>query len=269
MFRGLRRVSGGIVLPAAVSVAYGSSVCALGQVNDSDATKNRRFMVDCGSGYTRVERFDLAEDGLICCKRNNRSADGKVDGGHMPPLHRVLVQSVEQQTEWLELLDSVTDTEASILIGATGGVRDALATGAIQQQQVTDFRELVQSRYGGRASFVVCSGTEEARAELEGTRYCVLASPFAAELGLTGQPAAHSVGLLSSGGMSSQLVTQTHCVSLDSKVRTCAYGLRFPPMPPFLLTLQLSLSCCFARPHPQLTTTDRSSWATAGRWSTG
>ena len=107
-------------------------------------------VVDCGSGYSRVERYSAHKPGggtagLVHLDSTKR----------LPAIHPVIAAGRAAQGEWIELLraelgiSNQGDGER-IAIGCTAGVRDAMQSGEISDDQWDEFRALVaSSQLGG------------------------------------------------------------------------------------------------------------------------
>ena len=179
-------------------------------------------MVDAGSGWTRVERFSRTADGLVHLDATKRLA----------PLADVLVAGGDEPERWLSALLALLEDDASasqqqqqqqqqqqeqervVYIGATAGIRSAITEGTITEERLAQFEALVRRALGERASFAIVSGEDEAALELRAVEYCVrgAAGGGSALLGSGGAGGGGGgggggrVGLMSSGGMSSQVV---------------------------------------------------------------
>jgi len=171
-------------------------------------------VVDCGSGSTRAISFSH-QSGLQGKAEQLSSQKSSWRG---EPLARAL--SSEQQTgSLLRLLEEQLPV-GLVLVGATGGVRDAVRRGELLQPQLEDFASRLQDRLGGRASFNVFSGEAEARAEWESTVHT-----FKMKAATSQEWPTELAGMLSGGGMSCQLavgvdggVDNPNCFSLDNFV---------------------------------------------------
>ena len=158
------------------------------------------IVVDCGSGYSRAARYDLSsETDLI---RSSKA------GSSIGALHAVLgcpIRSAEWITRLVKLVEEVDPEACRVWIGATGGVRDLIASGDITAAEVGRFREqlLTSDELPFEATLIVLEGDDEARYEFLSAEYC------ADKCGLSdrdgGAEADRHLGLLSSGGMSSQI----------------------------------------------------------------
>lgn len=140
-------------------------------------------VVDCGSSSTRAITF--RED-----HRSILSSDES--SWHAYPLALAL-QNEKQMQELVDFLAERVPGQGPVLVGATAGVRQALDDGTVAPEQLDIFATSLQAKLGHRASFQVLSGVQEALAEWE------------AVLQRNWLPRGCS-GMLSSGGMSCQLV---------------------------------------------------------------
>jgi len=112
------------------------------------------------------------------------------------------LQDAESKIALVSLLEEQLP-EGIVLLGATAGVRHALADGTVSQHQVDRFSALLRDRLGNRAQFCVLSGQQEGRAEWEAVVHELRCRP-----GRVDAPPQNCVGMLSGGGMSCQLVLQ-------------------------------------------------------------
>lgn len=202
------------------SVATAVSAAAVGlaakaTAAQSSCSQQARVIVDAGSGWSRVEGLAIGDGGCVSTVSKRRL--------EAQPLAEVLAQRQARRTTrdggaarssrelaatpaaWVAALKtSIEDmglANAPILIGATAGVRDALANGSLSVEEVEAFRGLLK-RELVRASFEILSGEEEAILEARSCRFCAKRT-FLARGDHGG------LGMLSSGGMSSQVVVPT------------------------------------------------------------
>jgi len=103
----------------------------------------------------------------------------------------------------------MTDPKQKVYIGATAGLRDALSSGATAQSSVDVFEAALAESSAIDATFHLLTGEEEAKFEHFSAAYCARICGFADG----------PVGLLSSGGMSSQLVHGDRVVSIPTKIK--------------------------------------------------
>jgi len=174
-------------------------------------------VVDCGSGSTRAISFSHQSD--LQGKAEKLSSQKSSWRGE--PLARALHS--EQQTGSLLTLLEERLPEGLVLVGATGGVRDAVRRGELLQPQLEDFASRLQDRLGGRASFNVLTGEAEARAEWESTVHTFKMK--AARAATSQEWPMELAGMLSGGGMSCQLAVggeggtdNSDCFSFDNFV---------------------------------------------------
>lgn len=164
-------------------------------------------IVDCGSGYSRVANF----------QQQNASIQAVTTKSNIAALHTV-IHCRKKSLEWLhQLVDIVKhvhdhnhDNRTHVLIGATGGVRDLVSSGEITTKELDVFRELLltavvkeQRLVPFDATLRVLSGEEEAKYEFLAVEYCAHQCGYADE--------STTLGLLSSGGMSSQMYVKGGC----------------------------------------------------------
>jgi hypothetical protein len=173
------------------------------------SSTGEHYLIDCGSGWSRVQKFTIHADGKVHVDDAN--------AGRLPAVDRAIAAGAQGQQAWLEALAAEVDSSTPILIGATAGVRDALAQGKLDSAALAAFSGRVRETFGARAQFRVVSGEEEASSELAAVRYCISAMPgvTAGSGGGSGVPGfgglnagvdESTVALISSGGMSSQMV---------------------------------------------------------------
>ena len=130
-----------------------------------DVDPDYRYVVDCGSGGTRIEKFGVDMHGIF---REVKEAPQAL------PLHKVLTEGEAQQKRWLAALaQAVADDTTPIFIGATAGVRDSVASGTVGEAELKRFAQLVLDQFGTRARFALVDGVLEAASELAAVRYCV------------------------------------------------------------------------------------------------
>jgi len=170
-------------------------------------------IVDCGSGYSRVSNFSRSSHtNLIHATTTN---------SHIRALHGIM-HCPQKSVEWLKELTKIVnevDAEATqVLLGATGGVRDLIASGEITATEVETFQELLTStatELPFEAHLLILEGEEEANYEFLSAQYCANHCAFIDPEG----KASRSLGLLSSGGMSSQIFVKgiSHCLPTQIK----------------------------------------------------
>eukprot|EP00927_Polykrikos_kofoidii_P061535 TRINITY_DN56372_c0_g1_i1.p1 TRINITY_DN56372_c0_g1~~TRINITY_DN56372_c0_g1_i1.p1 ORF type:complete len:352 (-),score=83.06 TRINITY_DN56372_c0_g1_i1:271-1326(-) len=168
------------------------------------------IIVDCGSGATRVEKYSMRSDGLIQLDFSER-----ID----VPVAEVLAEGEESKLAFLAEVakfarPATASREVPVLLGGTAGVREKMDVGTVTLADVANFQSLVKAQLG-TAEFRIIPGEAEAGYELAAARYCVGAMPNGARV------SASNVGLLSCGGMSSQMVhgDPPKCRSWNTKVK--------------------------------------------------
>ena len=188
-------------------------------------------IADCGSGWTRVEHFSIDALGVL-------SVESSKLGGGVPPLDEVL--STTKSAGMHAFIRTMRDeleggrrvpSSAPLVVGCTAGVRSALAAGRITPQRMAEFSDLVRALAQPRGSDPACcssaaveviDGEREAALERHAAVYCARRGcPAVAE---RGSAIIQRIGLLSSGGMSSQLVlprvsSSPLILSLDTKLK--------------------------------------------------
>lgn len=94
-----------------------------------------------------------------------------------------------------------------VVVGATGGLRKALAQGIVSETQVQTFAEVLSSTFKGHARLARLTGEEEAELELKAVRYIADHSlgTFRPNFGGGYQRISTKLGVLSCGGASSQV----------------------------------------------------------------
>lgn len=123
----------------------------------------------------------------------------------LPWRGQALAKVIRDETCVAALLQEVALTvpEGPVMFGATAGLRTAIEAGEVTQAQVDGFCQCVRTVLGNRGHFSLLSGEEEARAEWSSVS-------FELEHRFSGLPElARCAGMLSGGGMSSQLALAT------------------------------------------------------------
>ena len=166
------------------------------------------YVIDCGSGSSRLSKYSYHNDGYI-------HEDLYIPSGIIPTLAIALSKDkqelfIEDLKNALEKLDSNTNrpdyfSSMNLTIGATGGLRKALDEGIVTYSQVERFKEILHRQFEN-AKFVQYSGAEEAELELAAVRYIAKhALPGAIPVFTGGRSGSGSIGVLSCGGSSSQV----------------------------------------------------------------
>jgi hypothetical protein len=181
------------------------------------STLSSMVIVDCGSGYSRAARFHRSPvTNLVQATSQPPSSIGA--------LHSVL-HCPRASLAWLrELVALVREVDAAatdVLLGATGGVRDRVSAGEIAAEEVARFRRLLATTAGlpFTARLLVLGGEEEAGYELLSAEYCATLCDFV-PTGDQGGSQRLTLGLLSSGGMSSQISAEGISISIPTEVKT-------------------------------------------------
>jgi len=172
-------------------------------VGSETANATVAHVVDCGSGCTRIVRFTegATAAGLQREKLTSRGArlsDALPEAEKAEALVNFLAEQIPS---------------GPLLVGATAGVRGALASGAVSEVQLGAFAELLRGRLGERARIAVLTGEEEAHAEWEATLHALCGDSGSNVLGGTAPLVAlapgECAGMISGGGMSCQLARRT------------------------------------------------------------
>ena len=166
-------------------------------------------VVDCGSGYSRFANFALLPSGVLQTKRSIT---------HISGLDKVLGENTEVQQKWIQQLKEIVNglkpyiKKPSVMVGATAGVRESLNAGKINMQDIIEFSNLLDSLdLPFQTTVRVLSGVDEAKYEYASAIYCMKQCGYAAS--------GMKIGLLSSGGMSSQVCLDDLTVSIDTEVK--------------------------------------------------
>lgn len=172
------------------------------------------YYVDCGSGSSRTSCFGVRTNGQVHRIGKFKVLPSPGDAEFPSSLCSLLaLRSEEHQLRWIAALKAglAEHPLAPVTIGATAGVRHKMEQGQVSMADAERFFELVRSRLGGReVSCTVLTGEEESRFEFLAVKYCIglkmpERSAKAAEL-----------GMISCGGMSSQLYFKGNAVSLPT-----------------------------------------------------
>eukprot|EP00937_MAST-01D_sp_MAST-1D-sp2_P001283 g1283.t1 len=161
-------------------------------------------IVDCGSGSSRVSIYSLhADDGFV-------HEDRYIPSNLLPTLAPALAAGGADA--WVESLAALLAAEKAVMpvvVGSTGGLRKAMDDGTVTEDHVMALERALVSRFDGRARLEQLSGSAEAALELRAVRYVAShALPLMRpQLGGPAVPIGNDeVGVLSCGGMSSQIV---------------------------------------------------------------
>ena len=125
----------GVAAAAYASGGLGGGAAAI----DTD----QRYMIDCGSGWTRIEKYGVRSDGNVYLEHGDKL--------EAAPLADALAKGEAAQIAWLSALAAAIgsdDTSTPIFIGATAGVRDAIATKAVTEESLAAFQKLVSAKLG-------------------------------------------------------------------------------------------------------------------------
>ena len=173
-------------------------------------------LVDAGSGYSRCSLYSGAVPLAV------PDSASKLPGNALARVIRDN-QDLEFLEGLMEVIKEMNLDSASggvdVFIGATAGVRSALDDGTVRPCEIDRFTETVKKffRHPFHGRFEVISGEQEALMEMVSVEHAVNA------LGLV--EAGSPLGLISSGGMSSQVVF-TQQTTGDLKALSIATSLK-------------------------------------------
>ena len=175
-------------------------------------------IVDCGSCYSRVSNFYRSSETNLIHATTSKT------GSRISALHTIM-HCPNKSTKWLQQLIEIVkevDSEATqVLLGATGGVRDLISSGEITAKEVERFQELLATttELPFKAQLIILSGDDEAKYEFLSAEYCANQCGFvdAEEQGTT--TTTSNLGLLSCGGMSSQIFVKGVSLCLQTEVK--------------------------------------------------
>ena len=128
-------------------------------------------IVDCGSGSSRFSLYSIHEDDALLHE------DRYVPSGVIPTLVPTLIAGTEAMQQWCTQLKGIVEehgnnSDVPVIVGATGGVRNALDEGDVCEEDLDAFQRLLDATFGGgrRATFRLLAGEEEAACELAAVR---------------------------------------------------------------------------------------------------
>lgn len=176
------------------------------------------LIVDCGSGFTRAKLFHSAAGGDEVQVATAAGRGG--DKWRQRRLVDVLIEGGDSLREWVCGIEDLREFSgaASVILGATGGLREAELEGRVTPAHMEAFRALL-SENAPDATFRCLSGEEEAQAELRATQHVAgLAVPA---------DAPRPLGMLSGGGMTAQVAH---------------YATNGPSQPPSFLSVVVGLN---------------------------
>lgn len=193
-----------------VEVTSGTTGLDLLNLSPGFATTLPVTVVDCGSGSTRAISF--TDDGVLPLSWEKSSWRGDA-----------LVSALKHElhTKALICLIAKNIPTGPVLLGATAGIRQALADGELTSAQLQGFQRRCQDRMGARARFAVLSGLDESKAEWTALLYKLKSHSFKAN---------ECMGMLSGGGMSCQLAIRNTGTSdaFDASFFTVQNGVLAP-----------------------------------------
>jgi len=160
------------------------------------------LLLDCGSSSSR----------LYSC------APGCLPGGtalhQLPPLHQVIATGQTKQfiRQLQDAVNQTAPTANPFFVGATGGMRDALHTGAVTHSALDDFVGTLLDTFP-QASYQTLDGTVEASLEYQAVRFAAEAT------GLVPPDKDSQLTIVSMGGASIQLSTSKRYLSLRAGMK--------------------------------------------------
>ena len=205
-----------VVSGAALTFATGTALASQQHIH-ADAGGRAAFVADCGSGYTRLYRFRMRgsvpaiDEKLRLGKLATALADESGRSSYVKELAALVAKSeasTVQQPSWWPLGGGGDASPAlPIILGATGGVREAIDTGKVTAKDVAAFRAALLEEFGPdrRVAFRLLPGEEEAALELSAARFVAGAVIPRLNPGLADPESAAQVGVFSAGGMSAQV----------------------------------------------------------------
>jgi hypothetical protein len=153
------------------------------------------LVVDCGSGATRAKVFFRDKQNRIRQQHPHEYAKLS-QPWRQPPIVQVLeTGNMELWASSIQTLIEATGSRAAI-VGATGGLRAAEASGAVTPAKLAELRRCL-ARVAPTAEFRALSGEDEARAELAAVQHVADRS--------VPSSAVRPLGMISGGGMTSQV----------------------------------------------------------------
>ena len=145
------------------------------------------FCVDCGSRHTKIHQLLVFSDGSVVQLAEQMLRPVAGDRRNLPLGPQLLNATYADEflpalKRELEDLGLKQGDGATILLGATGGVRKAVSSGAVSGERLHEFETaLAASMEGGAIQFRLLTGDEEARYELSATQHVF--TPFFASHG--------------------------------------------------------------------------------------
>ena len=133
-----------------------------GSISASQEEPFEAFVLDCGSGKTRVFHFASSAQGIVTMKKERQD------------IQTPLAQSLKDdngQAMASSIASIITDTfggdlTVPIFFGATGGVREALDSGTITDDNIKAFEAILAEKGFKDVHFHLLSGADEADLEM-------------------------------------------------------------------------------------------------------
>lgn len=150
------------------------------------------LVVDCGSGHTGAKTYSMNPSGMVIEK--------DYSSVKMPTIVEAMQEGPSSVANWVKQLATATQDSACerILVAATAGLRAAIQDGELSSSVVESFREALTSckSFKVPVEFKLLTGLEE-------TQFEHVAVTYVSSIMLP--PECQPVGLMSGGGMSSQV----------------------------------------------------------------
>eukprot|EP00966_Prymnesium_polylepis_P098125 2272311-Prymnesium_polylepis.1 len=184
--------------------------------------RRRFFVVDCGSRHTEVHHLLISDDGAkvteLGARRLRSSSNANLPLSDLLPEAKYRDELLPTLQKELVALGWADSRDATVFVGATGGVRAKQKAGEVTDKNLAGFEAALKAALKARHSltqFVVLSGDQEAQYELAATR--LIFSPTFEQAG-KGKPF-----LLSGGGATCQFAygDPVQVCSLDAALKDC------------------------------------------------
>mmetsp|Transcript_13790 Transcript_13790/g.15854 ORF Transcript_13790/g.15854 Transcript_13790/m.15854 type:complete len:329 (-) Transcript_13790:41-1027(-) len=181
----------------------------MSQQSSTATVSSSVVVVDCGSGYTRVTSFNFSADTTLIHAVKSSS--------NISALHTV-IHCPDKSHEWIKqlipIIEELHPFAPDVFLGGTGGVRALISQGRISSAEVYAFQQKLENfmELSFEANFRILSGDDEAKYEFMAADYCGKKCGFF-------DSSNNKVGLLSSGGMSSQIYVDGKAHSLETATK--------------------------------------------------
>ena len=175
------------------------------------------IVVDCGSGHASIFWYACGDDGRAKQMRRSRLTPNDAQFKLVDALATATKEMEANIDSMCTLIQSEIDEATSakvdlqapsmLIIGATGGMREALATGTVSRAAIGAVQQRLEASFGstiGRVRFTCLSGEQEATWELRAAQE-LWGGQAERMFGAAPKASARELGLLSGGGQSMQL----------------------------------------------------------------